>query len=180
MSMWTPGIDASTPLEGLTAIQAEFYTEHFIVRGELTSPEARLSDHLNSSTTTLELNPSNVHRSDNKLVVHVEGSAAYITKAHLLFVLPISEPLPAPVDPAARVRTVGQTCWAGIGRYNVLGKLHMEAGRNPRLLLRSLEERQFLPFTEVQLTLPDGTIRSHDAVLVNRFHLELLAIQFET
>jgi hypothetical protein len=172
------GVEESALEEGLSEIEAEFYTEHFVVRGSVTSPEMRLSDHLNSSTTTLELRPSQVQRSENGPRIHVEGSSAYITKSHLLFVLALHEPAPIRgSDNASWTRTVTQTCWGGLGRYSLVGKVHMEAGRNPRLFMRSLEQRQFLPFTDVRLTFPDGAVREFPTVVVNRFRLELLAIE---
>lgn len=172
--------DESAPEEGLTSIEAEFYTEQFVVRGELTSPEMRLSDHLNSSTATLELKPTGVQRSLSGLRVNVAGGFAYISKSHLLFVLPIQEPAAPPAEASnSRVRTITQTCWAGIGRYSLLGHLHMEAGRNPRLFLRSLEQRQFLPFTDARLIFPDGATREYPMVVVNRFQIEMLALEEE-
>lgn len=172
------GVEESALEEGLTAIEAEFYTEQFVIRGEVTSPEMRLSDHLNSSTATLELKPSGVQRSLSGLRVNIAGGFAYISKAHLLFVVPIQEPAgPAGGDGSMRVRTITHLCWAGLGRYSLLGSLHMEAGRNPKLFLRSLEQRQFLPFTDVRLTFPDGAVREYPMVVVNRFEIELLALE---
>ncbi len=172
------GVEESALDEGLSVIEAEFYTLSFLVRGEVVSPEMRLSDHLNSSTTTLELQPNRVQRSIDGPRINLAGSTAYITKAHLLFVLPIREPIGAPeAGASARLPTISQTCWAGLGQYSLVGKVHMEAGRNPRLFLRSLEERRFLPFTDVRLNFPDGMTREYPAVLVNRFNLELLAVE---
>jgi hypothetical protein len=52
----------------------------------------------------------------------------------------------------------------------------MEAGRDPRLFLRSLDERRFLPITHVRLMFPDGVIREHSIVILNRLHVELLEV----
>lgn len=164
--------------EGLNSIEADFFTEQFVVRGAVISPEMRLSDHLNSSTTTLELKPSQVQRSLSDLHINVAGNNAYLSKAHLLFVLPIRESVGAkPDDSSVWTPTITQTCWAGLGRYNLLGKIHMEAGRNPRLFLRSLEQRQFLPFTDARITYPDGSNHDYPVVVVNRFHMELLVLE---
>jgi hypothetical protein len=59
----------------------------------------------------------------------------------------------------------------------MVGKIHAEVGRDPRLILRSLEEKQFLPFTEVTITNPDRTTRECHTVIVNRSHFEMLALQ---
>lgn len=169
------------PEEGLSVIEGEFFTENYVIQGTVTSPEFRLSEHLNSGTTTFELKPSRVQRSLSGLRVNVAGSHTYVSKAHLLFVLPIDEPVtPLPTDNTYWSRTITQTCWAGLGRYSLVGKIHMDAGRNPRLFLRSLEQRQFLPLTDVRLTFPDGATREYPTVIVNRFQLELLAIEGET
>lgn len=178
--MWTEQVDDPLTEDGLCSIEAEFYTEQFVVRGDLISPEARLSDHLNSSTTMLEVRPTHVHRSLSGLPINVAGNYAYIAKGHLLFVLPIDEPeVPSSVENGYWTRTITTTCWAGLGRFSLVGRVHMEAGRNPRLFLRSLEQRQFVPFTNVRLTFPDGTVREYPSVFVNRFHLELLAVEGE-
>jgi hypothetical protein len=173
---------AETPIEegGLSTIEAEFYSEHFIISGRLTSPEARLTDHLNSSTTTFELVTSRVHRIPSGAQVNVAGSITYVSKSHLLFVLPSSETgHDEDVQRTMRTDTVTQRCWAGVGSYGLVGKLHMESGKNPRLFLRSLGLRQFLPFTDVRVSFPDGAIRLYPTVIVNRSHLELLALEGE-
>lgn len=178
--MWTHSADDVMTEEGLFVIEAEFFTEQFVIRGEIISPELRLSDHLNSSTMTLELRPSSVQRSANGLRVNMAGRSAFLSKAHLLFVLPMVEPgAGSGAENLDWMSTVTQTCLAGLGRYSLLGKLHMEAGRNPRLFLRSLEQRQFLPFTDVRLTLPDGSVRDYPAAVVNRLQMELLALRDE-
>jgi hypothetical protein len=180
------GDAAGPPPDGLRAIEAEFYTEHFVVRGNVTSPEPRLSDHLNSSTTTLKLRPTRVQRSVSGLRVNVTASDAYLAKAHLLLAVPLVEsggagPANGPQTPprAAWIQTVTQLCWGGIDRYSLVGSVHMDAARDPRLFLRSLEERRFLPFTNARLTFPDGSVREFVTVLVNRLRLEVLAIHPE-
>ena len=71
---------------------------------------------------------------------------------------------------------VTRRCWGAVGRYSLVAKVQSEAGRDPRVVLRSLEEKQFLPLNEVAITFPDNVVRDYPAVIVNRFHLELLAI----
>src|SRR5437588_10866204 len=111
-------------------IEGEFYSEHFVIRGEVSSPETRLSDHLNGSTATFELTPTLVQRSVSGLRVNVAGSHAYIAKSHLLFVIPLLEPDRSSTENSAWARTITHTCWAGFGRYSLVGKIHMEAGRD--------------------------------------------------
>jgi len=174
----SPGLGHETAYDGLYRMEGEFFTEHFIIRGELTTPERRLSDHLNGSTATFQLNLTSVLRSVSGLRVNVAGSLAYVSKSHLLFVLPRED-----ADPDDRTQregwtaTIDQTCWIGLGRYSLLGRVHMDAKRDPRFFMRSLEQRQFVPLTSARLTYPDGTMREYPVVLVNRFHMELLAVQ---
>jgi hypothetical protein len=68
-------------------------------------------------------------------------------------------------------------CWAAFGRYVLSGKAHVEAGWDPMLMLRSLAQKQFIPFTEVTITNPDGSTRQHATAIVNREALELLALK---
>jgi len=46
------GIDS-----GVFAFTTEFYTEHFVVHAKLSSPERRLSDHLNGSVASVDIRP---------------------------------------------------------------------------------------------------------------------------
>ncbi|MGH2443162.1 MAG: hypothetical protein ACRDFX_08370 [Chloroflexota bacterium] len=170
--------DESVLEEGLHTIEAEFFSTEYVMRGEIISPEARLSDHLNSSTETLELRPLRVQRTSNGQQINISGTNAYITKSHVLFVLPLREPRsPQNAENDPRTATMSHTCWIGLGRYSLLGKVHMDAGRNPRLFLRSFEQRQFLPVTDARLTLPDGTVRAFPAIVVNRMSIEVLALE---
>jgi hypothetical protein len=164
--------------EGIYTIEAEFFTEHFVVRGEITCPDMRLSDHLNSSAPSIEIRPQYVERIMTGSHIDLPGAHAHLTKAHLLFTLPISEPeRPPRADNVAWTWTMNRRAWAGLGRYTLVGRIHAEAGRDPRLILRSLEHRQFLPFTESTLTMPDGSARSAGTVIINRHNLEMLALR---
>jgi len=163
--------------EGLCTIEAEFFTEHLVVKGEVTSPEQRLSDHLNSGTSTFEVDPSRVHRTLGGGRADFKGRAAYVNKSHVLFVLPIDETVGEQSSSDSWNQTITQRCWATIGRYTLVGKVHMDASRNPRFFLRSLENRQFLPFTDARLTFPDGTSRDYPTIIVNRFQIEMLAME---
>jgi hypothetical protein len=184
--MTANGEPAAPSQDSLGAIEAEFYTEHFVVRGHITSPEPRLSDHLNSSTATFKLRPSRVQRSVSGLRVNVTAGHAYLAKSRLLLAVPVVEPegrgsangghVPAN---GLWIQTVTQLCWAGIDRYSLVGRVHVDAGRDPRLFVRSLEERRFLPITNARLTFPDGSIREFATVIVNRLRLEVLAFQQE-
>jgi hypothetical protein len=164
--------------EELYTIEAEFVTEHLTVWGELRSPEGRLSDHLNSSATSVEIKPFAVTRVFGEGPVDLAGFHAHISKAHLLFIVPITEP-----DNRSNgygggwTRTMTKECWAAFGRYVLSGKAHVEAGWDPMLMLRSLAQKQFIPFTEVTITNPDGSTRQHATAIVNREALELLALK---
>jgi hypothetical protein len=163
--------------DGLRTVEAEFYTQNFVVRGRVASPETRLSDHLNSAASTFELLASRVLRSVGGLRVNMATGSTYVAKSHLLFALPVADAHGQwPARNEFWTHTLGQTCWAGVDRYSLLGTLHVDARGDPRLFLRSLEQRHFLPMTNVRLTFPDGSVREYPAVIVNRHHVELLAL----
>ena len=44
-------------------------------------------------------------------------------------------------------------------------------------MLRSLERNQFVPFTDVTITYPDGLMHEYGTVIVNRSHLEVFALE---
>jgi hypothetical protein len=162
---------------GLRTVEAEFYTDHFVVRGRVASPENRLSDHLNSAASTFEILASRVVRAADGLRVSMAAGSTYLAKTHLLFALPFAD---ADGRRPARnefwTHTIGQTCWMGVDRYSLLGTLHDDARGDPRLFLRSLEQRRFLPMTNVRLTFSDGSVREYPAAIVNRQRVELLAL----
>lgn len=164
--------------QGLYTLEAEFVTEHLVIQGELSSPEGRLSDHLNSSSQSVEIQPTTVRRIYSGDSIDLAGAHAHVTKAHLLFIVPIVEPArPQHVVESVRTSKMTKQCWAALGRYSIVGQIHAEALRDPRLILRGLEHKQFLPFTDAQITAPDGSTHSYGAVLVNRAHLEMLALR---
>ncbi len=164
--------------EGLYTVEGEFVTEHLCVRGELKGPNTRLSDHLNSSTSSVLVRPSGVVRLTTGATIDLAGSHAAISKAHLLFVVPLSEPArPRREENSAWKRTSAKRAWAGLGRYSLSGKVHTEVWRDHRLVLRDLEQKQFLPFTDVTVTYPDCSAREFETVIVNRAHIELLALR---
>jgi hypothetical protein len=179
--MWAEDVDDILLDEGLCTIQAEFLTRELQIRGSVTSPEQRLSDHLNSSTSMVEVQATHVQRHSGGQVVEVSGHPAYLSKAHLLVVIPIDEPVDsAAAGPSLRKGTISQTCWAALPGYSVVGRLHMDAGRHPRLFLRSLEQRQFVPLTDARITFPDGTVRDYPAVVINRHQVHLLVFDGPT
>ena len=67
-------------------------------------------------------------------------------------------------------------CWAALGRYLIVGDVHAENYRDPKLLLRALEQRQFLAFSDAELTYPDGSTKPKPIVIVNHRHLEMLSV----
>ena len=171
-------INNSGVAEGLYAIEAAFYTDHLVIRGEIISPDMRLSDHLNSSVPSVEVRPLSMHRIDSGSRVDFPSSHAHIYKAHLLFILPVSEPArPDRHNNAAWTRTTVKRCWAGVGRYTVHGQIHVEMGRDQRHILRSLDHRQFIPVTSATMVLPDGQVQDCNAIIVNRNALEMVALR---
>jgi len=162
---------------GLFTSEALFFTEHFVIRGQVVSPERRLSDYLNSSLTSVEIRPRSVQRILSGGGVDLGNSHAHLTKAHLLFIMPIDEPEPPSSDPSSLRPTTQRRCWAAFGRYTLKGKMHAEHNRESRLILRSLERNQFIPFTDVSVTYPDGQTHEYATVIVNRAHLEVLALE---
>jgi hypothetical protein len=175
--MWTQDVDDVLLDEGICTIEAEFLTSDLLIRARVTSPEARLSDHLNSSTSMLELQPSRVERLTTRQTIDVSSHTAYLSKAHLVAVLPIDEPEGQMAEgPTAWKGTISQNCRAALSGYTLAGRLHMDADRNPRLFLRSLEQRQFVPLTDARLTYPDGAVRECATIVVNRHQIHLLVL----
>lgn len=159
------------------SFMAEFLTDQRAIRAELTSPEIRLSDHLNSSTTSVDIRPSSVTHGALGPHIDLPGTSALLTKALVRLVIPIAEPeRPRGAGNAAWKPTVQRNCWMGIGAYRVDGTIHTEAGRDPHRVLRLLD-KQFLPVTRATVSYPDGTSHEYDTVIVNRFHLDMLAIK---
>lgn len=162
---------------GLHTLEADFFTEFLVVRGEIAVPESRLSDHLNGKTPNVELRPLSVRRIGSPDPIGLHSEVGQISKDHLLFAAPIREIGRAGDTQHEAWRwTVTQRCYAVVGPYTLIGKLHTEAGRDPRLILRLLAERDFQPITEVIITLPGGGTQQYDTVIVNRRNLEFLAL----
>jgi hypothetical protein len=167
------------PMEGLNFIEAEFITEHLSIIGEVRSPELRLSDHLNGSAPSVEIRPRSVMHGNRKRV-DLTKTVADLTKSQLMLVIPQKEPERRSGPSSSQwAHYVTGTCWAALGEYELEGHVHVEAHRDPRLLLRALEQRHFLPFSNVTLTYPHGETRQVPVVIVNRWHLEVLAVQPE-
>lgn len=166
-----------SPTDGIYTIEAQFFTEQLVVCGELTSPDSRLSDHLNSQATSVEISLINAHRFGTSREIELAGTQGQITKAQLLFALPLSEPVrPAQNDNQAWRRTVSLRCWSSVGGFSIVGKYHTDAGREPKLILRSLGNDQFFPLTDATITFPDSASHDYPTVIVNRHHLELVAL----
>ena len=72
--------------------------------------------------------------------------------------------------------TTGQRCWAGIGPYRVIGIIHTDAGRDPSISLRLLD-KQFVPLTDTSVVFPDGSTHAYPTVIINRYHLDVLALK---
>jgi hypothetical protein len=172
--LYTRDLSQTGAPEGLHQMEAEFITDNLTVRARVTSPETRLSDYLNGSARSVEIHPQEVRmRSGTRR--NLSETMGHISKAKLVLALPLAEP-DVQHDSTAWSWYLKYRCWAAVGRYHLVGDVHAENYRDPRLLLRALEQRQFLPFSNVELTYPDGTVSKRDAVIVNRWHLELLSV----
>jgi hypothetical protein len=162
---------------GVYAFTSEFYTEHFVVQAKLSIPERRLSDHLNGSVTTVDVRPVSALQLGTGVEADLGRSFAQLTKARILFVVPITEPdRPTGQSNAAWKATSKYGGWAGVGPYSISGTIHTDARRDPQIALRLLD-KQFLPFTGVTIMFPDGETRNFPTILVNRQHLDLLALE---
>lgn len=179
--MYTRDAGVLSVSEGLYTSEAVFFTEHFVIRGQVVSPERRLSDYLNSSLVSAEIRPKSVQRILTGGGVDLTRSHAHITKAHLLFIIPVAEPDPVPGDAKGSLPvTTVRRCWAALGQYTLTGRIQAEPNRDSRLILRSLERNQFIPFTDVLVTYPDGQTHEYSTIIVNRAHLEVLALEETT
>jgi hypothetical protein len=162
---------------GLCTIHAEFITEHLSVGGEVSGPEARLSDVLNSSVPSVGFKPLSVTRGSIGGQIDLSGSYAHLTKSRLLFVVPVREPeRTRGHGNAAWKQTAQRRCWVGIGPYSLVGTLHTEVGVDPRFYLR-LMENQFIPIANAAITFPNGSVCDYPVVIVNRAHVDLLALR---
>lgn len=162
---------------GVYAFTSEFYTEHFVVQTKLSSPERRLSDHLNGSLATVDVRPVSALQLSTGVAADLGRTHAQLTKVRILFVVPITEPeRVSGQSNAAWKATSKYAAWAGVGPYSISGTIHTDAGRDPQIALRLLD-KQFLPFTGVTIMFPDGDTKSFPTVIVNRQHLDLLALE---
>ena len=162
---------------GLNVFSAEFYTEHRVISAELTSPEARLSDHLNSSAASVDLRPHSAAASGRDAPIDLTGSQALLAKDRLLFVIPVAEPTrPNGTANPAWKSTSTRRCWAGLGPYKVVGTVHTPGTHDTRIALRLLD-KQFLPLTGASITFPDGSTHDYGAIIINRSHVDLFALQ---
>jgi hypothetical protein len=162
---------------GLYAMEAEFFSEYLVVNACLSSPDMRLSDHLNGSAAAVEIRPGSVEHGRTGAQIGLEDTFGSLAKARVLFVIPIREPVRPPTSKnVAWKRTIPRWCWGSVGPYRFVGKFHTEADQDPRLHLRTLTQ-QFVPLTDVTLTFPDGSTRFCRVILFNRSQLDLLAIK---
>ena len=161
----------------LQTFGVELFTEHQVVRGEVRSPENRLSDHLNSSLPIVRLHPSSTVHGANRTHIELAGRTGYLTKASLLFAVPVAEPAgPQTARNLLWKPTTDERCWLAVGPYALLGSIHVERGRNLEVTLRQ-RDKPFLPVTAVTITFPDGSARDYATVIVNRQHLSLVAVR---
>jgi len=166
------------PAPGLHTFEAEFFTDHLIIRGETWGPDSRLWDHINSTAASIDLHPLAVQRIDEQVVpISTEGSNASLAKSHLLLILPLSDEIRMPADAAGWSPVVPRSAWALVGQYAVAGTVAIDRGVNDhRIALRHLEQKPFLSFSGATITGPGGRVRQCRTVIVNRERMELLAL----
>lgn len=160
---------------GLNTFTADLYSDYRRVRAILASSESRLLDHLNDSQTTIDVEPV-FAQGHSRRQSDLTSTRTQISKTRVLFVVPL----------AGRSRNHGKAivwhpsarhrCWAALGPYNVMGLLYADAGPDPHIA-RGRTGNQFIPLTGVTLYCPDGSIEHHNTLLVNRAHLDILAIK---
>lgn len=170
-------LDHAATDRGVWTFTSAFYTDHLVVQARLSSPERRLSDHLNGSRSTVELRPLSVWQRATGRTTEPAPSHGQLTKSRILFVVPLAEPdRPSGRRHAAWRATSQYHGWASVGPYSLHGTIHTDAGRDPQLALRLLDQ-PFLPVTGVTITFPDGQTHAVPTVIVNRHHLDLLALE---
>lgn len=163
------------PDTGLHTLTAEFYCVHRQILASMSSPEWRLSDHLNSSAPTVDIQPICVGNVNEAIRMDLGPMQARVTKSRILMAIPIEEPR-RPIHQQDPCRNgIGRDCWVGAGPYEVSGMLHTEVGRDPMIAL-SQQIGDFIPLTDVTVTFPDGRTMEYPTVLVNRSHLDMLAV----
>ncbi len=174
----TDQLPATPPLRAsIHPFEAELFTEHWVIQGKLSSPESRLSDQLNGFLPALDLQVDYITDVRSGARENCRCGTGYVTKASILLAIPIAEPTrPQHTDNAAWRPTAKRACWAGIGAYRVRGWIHTENGRDPHMALRLLD-KDYLPVTDVTITLPDGSTREVPTVLVNRSRLDVLTLE---
>lgn len=175
--MYTQAPTSTFVDSSLYTFTAQFYTDHVIVHAELTSPELRLSDHLNSSLAAVEVRPSRVDRISNNASVEFDGSYGPLTKHGVLFVVPIAEPArPQGTANFAWKQMMTRRCWLSLGRHSLTGTIHMDVSKDARIALRLLEKK-FVALTDVSIASSDGDTQDYRTVLVNREQIALLALR---
>lgn len=163
--------------EGVNCFAADLFTSNWVVRAEMTSPEQRLSDYLNGSFPSIDMRPRTAAHPDESTVMDLEGTSASVLKDSILMAIPVREPkrIVNPAHPDWRP-LIRHRCWLALGPYRLLGTLHVEKGRDPRVALRLLDQ-QFVPVTEVSVSGPSSEPRQYPVVLINQAHLDLLAVK---
>jgi len=163
---------------GLQTFEAEFFTDHLIIRGETWGPDSRLSDHVNSTSASIDLRPLSVVRlGDAKTTISTDGTTASLAKRHLLLILPLTEEIRGPGGNSAWAPVTLHRAWAIVGDYEVAGMVATDQGVNDdRIALRQLEQKRFLAFNAATITGPGGEKRECRTVIVNGERMEFLAL----
>lgn len=93
----TPSLQAS-----IHPFEAELFTEHWVIHGQLSSPESRLSDQLNGFLPALDLQVDYIMDVRSGAREDCGCGTGYVTKASILLAIPLAEPArPQHTDNAA-------------------------------------------------------------------------------
>ncbi|HZU13531.1 MAG TPA: hypothetical protein VFB58_11890 [Chloroflexota bacterium] len=166
--------DSTMPLPQVTYVPegpyefvVEVATDYRAVETRFISPEIRLSDALNSSVPTVEVDAV------EGLPLPGAPQGAIISKASVLYMVPLAEP-ERPRGALWRV-TAKHHIWLAIGPYEIAGIIHLDVGVDPLVALRLLD-RTFVPITEARIEHTSGAVADYDVVLINRERAAILAL----
>ena len=175
--MYSAVIEHIDDEHGAKTLTAEFHTDELTIHAQIDSPEGRLSDHLNGSLSTVDVQPVAVTWNRTGAAIEVQAPHAIIDKAHVLFVVPTREPHKTGGPGTGSWRRMNTLpCWASVGPFTLTGTIHLDPERgDPRIALRLLE-KLFLPLTDVRLTQANGETKEYGALLVNRKKIDMLAL----
>lgn len=163
----TPASQPAYVPQGPYVFTCEVATDYRNAQARFVSPEVRLSDWLNGSTPTLEVDAI------EGIPLSGEPAGGIIGKSSILFAAPLTEP-ERPHRALWQV-TAQYQVWSSLGPYEITGTLHLEVGLDPVVALRVMD-RVFVPITEATVHHPSGVVTSYDVIFINRSRAGILAL----